>query len=225
MMRGASLGSEDVRASLPALGRPHLNQLLIVCAHPDDESFGLGAIISAFSRAGTEVRLLTPTRGEASTLGAGSDELARTREKELAAAAGVLGIHKVKLLSYCDAALSSVPIQELARHILRAVRRADALLVFDEGGITGHTRSRKRMTVRVQRSSSIPASLPASDESLRLAGGGYKPSLDGRHPMPTRAADTGSRDARNGDAAAAMIAWATSSTAGEPSTTRRSPAR
>src|SRR5262249_33804078 len=36
-----------------------------------------------------------------------------------------------------------VPIHDLLRHILRAAKRADALLVFDEGGITGHPDHRR----------------------------------------------------------------------------------
>jgi LmbE family N-acetylglucosaminyl deacetylase len=47
-----------------ALGGP----ALAVIAHPDDESFGLGAVLAAFG-AGTQVRVLCFTRGEASTLG------------------------------------------------------------------------------------------------------------------------------------------------------------
>ena len=37
-------------------------------AHPDDESYGLGAILDAFARAGAGVELLCVTNGGASTL-------------------------------------------------------------------------------------------------------------------------------------------------------------
>ena len=49
------------------------------CAHPDDESFGLGGIISAYVAAGAEVNLVCLTRGEASMLGADRSELAEAR--------------------------------------------------------------------------------------------------------------------------------------------------
>lgn len=39
-----------------------------VVAHPDDESFGLGAIVDAFTRSGSGVEVLCLTHGEASTL-------------------------------------------------------------------------------------------------------------------------------------------------------------
>jgi LmbE family N-acetylglucosaminyl deacetylase len=43
---------------------------LVVVAHPDDESFGLGAVIEAFVTSGTTVHVLCLTKGEASTVGA-----------------------------------------------------------------------------------------------------------------------------------------------------------
>lgn len=124
-------------------GAAHLGdaaRVLVVCAHPDDESFGLGAVIAAMAQDGTEVDLLCFTRGEESTLGASVNQLAAVRSGELAAAAGVLGVATTDLLAYADGGLAEVALAELAGHIDRHLTRlpADALLVFDEGGITGH---------------------------------------------------------------------------------------
>jgi LmbE family N-acetylglucosaminyl deacetylase len=60
--------------------------VLAVCAHPDDESFGLGAALSTFSSWGVEISLLCFTHGEASTLGPNSWNLATIRADELSAA-------------------------------------------------------------------------------------------------------------------------------------------
>jgi hypothetical protein len=49
-------------------GLPRLARVLAVCAHPDDESFGLGAVLAAFTGAGAESSMLCFTHGEASTL-------------------------------------------------------------------------------------------------------------------------------------------------------------
>ncbi len=119
---------------------PTTRSVLAVCAHPDDESFGLGAALATFDESGTLTSVLCFTHGEASTLGADTPELGRVRAGELAAAADELGVAEVELLHYRDGQLSDEPLAELNTRIHRAVQRAgaDLLLVFDEGGITGH---------------------------------------------------------------------------------------
>jgi LmbE family N-acetylglucosaminyl deacetylase len=47
---------------------PGWAKVLVVVAHPDDESFGLGAIISQMTATGSAVHILCYTHGEASTL-------------------------------------------------------------------------------------------------------------------------------------------------------------
>lgn len=122
------------RSQLPAWSR-----VLVVVAHPDDESFGLGAIIDAFTGQGTAVDVLCFTQGEASTLGA-SPGLAGIRAKELHAAAQELGADSTVLLNLPDGGLADHDAHDLR---LRAVTlaqhtEADALLTFDLSGITGH---------------------------------------------------------------------------------------
>ncbi len=114
--------------------------VLAVCAHPDDESFGLGAVLSTFAGLGIETRAVCFTHGEASTLGAGDVELTVVRAAELTAAAAVLGVTSVRLLSYPDGALSDMTLDELCCELetSAALDPIDCLLVFDEGGITGH---------------------------------------------------------------------------------------
>jgi LmbE family N-acetylglucosaminyl deacetylase len=80
------------------------------------------------------------TRGEASALGAGDIDLATVRAEELAAAADVLGLATAELLDYPDGHLDGVPLSDLAEEVRRFTQLAQAatLLVFDEGGVTGH---------------------------------------------------------------------------------------
>ncbi len=120
---------------------PRAGCVLAVCAHPDDESFGLGAVLAAFSGQGARVRVLCFTHGEASTLGqapASARSLREVRAEELRAAAAVLGAEHAELLSYPDGNLDAVPAAELAGLAGDALTDADLMLVFDKGGITGH---------------------------------------------------------------------------------------
>ena len=67
------------RASRNAGVLPEWTSVLAVVAHPDDESFGLGAILDAFTRTGATVEVLCLTHGEASTLHGASGDLASVR--------------------------------------------------------------------------------------------------------------------------------------------------
>ncbi len=122
----------------PGRSLPEVQDVLAVCAHPDDESFGLGALLAGFSERGSTVRVLCFTHGEASTLGLTGRPLGEVRAQELRAAADVLGVAEVELLSYPDGHLGELPLQEAEHVVARALRGADLVLVFDEGGITGH---------------------------------------------------------------------------------------
>lgn len=119
---------------------PPWTDVLVVVAHPDDESFGLGAVISEFAASGARVRVLCLTQGEASTLGAEVDDLAAVRRSELEAAGGQLGIVGAELLDHPDGGLAGLSGDVLPAAVRSALDRdpADGLLVFDPSGVTGH---------------------------------------------------------------------------------------
>lgn len=125
---------------VPQGGVPPWRRLLVVVAHPDDESFGLGAVIDRFVQGGTSVLVLCFTRGEGSTLGAEGPDLSVRRRAELAQAGRLLGVADVELLEYPDGALASVPRQTLVDIVAQAIEAsgAEGLLVFDDNGVTGH---------------------------------------------------------------------------------------
>lgn len=113
--------------------------MLAVCAHPDDETFGLGAVLAALVDTGSTVEALCFTRGEASTLGP-ADHSREIRAAELDDAARVLGLRRYELLTYPDGQLTDIPVAVLAAHVVTTARRRGSglLVVFDEGGVTGH---------------------------------------------------------------------------------------
>ena len=119
---------------------PVWKSVLAVVAHPDDESFGLGAILDAFDRAGTSVSVLCLTRGEASTLHGAAGDLAAVRGREFVAAARTLGVTGAVIRDFPDGGLSQVCRSALAGEVIDAARavNAEGLVVFDPSGVTGH---------------------------------------------------------------------------------------
>ncbi len=129
-------GSDEVTRRLGFGAR-----VLAVVAHPDDELFGLGAVIVAFSRLGSDTALLCFTHGEASSLHGVDGDLHRVRRRELIRAAATLGVGDVSLLDYPDGKLAMMSVDALRTDVEAMIEcfRPDMLLVFDEGGVTGHS--------------------------------------------------------------------------------------
>lgn len=150
-----------------ATGIPPLpSRVLAVVAHPDDESFGLGAVIVAFDRLGTDTALLCFTHGEASTLHGAAGDLHAVRKDELEKAAQVLGVRDVRLLDYADGTLAAVSFEKLREDVVAMIERTtpDLLLVFDEGGVTGHPDHMRATQAAIAASGNLPVvawTLPA----------------------------------------------------------------
>lgn len=139
---------------------PRWGSVLAVCAHPDDESFRLGAVLHGLAGAGTRVSVLSLTAGEASTLRAGLVELRRVRAAETTAAARALGLAHVVVLDFPDGAPPRQSLDRLARAVTEVTEQvgAQALLVFDEGGVTGHPDHHRATQAAV--AAAEPAGLP-----------------------------------------------------------------
>jgi len=120
-------------------------RLMCILAHPDDESLGTGGILARYAAEGVATYLVTATRGQRGWFGApdeypGPDALGRIRERELRAAARVLGVREVTLLDYTDGDLDRAgpveAIEQLAAHIRRV--RPQVVVTFDPNGYYGH---------------------------------------------------------------------------------------
>lgn len=125
--------------------------LVVVVAHPDDESFGCGSLIAQATRAGARVTLICATRGEAGERRPDPTTdawpIGLLREAELCQAAIVLGVDEVSLLDLVDSgfsgeaprdALISTPIDEIADDLADrlAALQPDVVLTLD--GSDGH---------------------------------------------------------------------------------------
>ncbi|MGC8471702.1 MAG: PIG-L deacetylase family protein [Acidimicrobiales bacterium] len=147
------------RARAPECSRlPPARSVLAVCAHPDDESFGLGALLHDFVENGAEVAFLCFTRGEASTLGKPGRALGELRRAELHCAAAELGVNRVELLEHPDSSLVSEPLGLLAGEVEAMARAVDAdlVVVFDEEGVTGHPDHRRATEAAIAGAPKLP---------------------------------------------------------------------
>lgn len=120
-------------------------RLMLILAHPDDESMGNGGIIAKYSAEGVKTHLVTATRGEQGWFGPegdypGLEELGQIRERELKEAAQVLGIREVAFLDYHDGELNKADTDEVVSKIVRHIRRAKphVVVTFDHNGLYGH---------------------------------------------------------------------------------------
>ncbi len=139
-LRNGSRQATRPGGTRPGRSLPGWSSVLVVVAHPDDESFGLGGVIGQLTAGGATVHILCYTHGEASTLNETGADLRRAREEELRQATAELGAASVTLLGHPDGELAAIPVAELASPAVQLARqrRADGLLVFDDTGITGH---------------------------------------------------------------------------------------
>jgi len=116
--------------------------ILLVFAHPDDESFGVGGITIKYTRAGVPVDLICATRGEKGTRLEVPDDMdtGTARESELKAAAGILGIRNVYFLGYMDGGLEQVNFDEIVNSLLVIMQQIQpgVIITFGPDGITGH---------------------------------------------------------------------------------------
>ena len=124
--------------------------LVVVVAHPDDETFGCGSVIARATLRGADVTVACATRGEAGERAAGApddEDLGSIREAELRRAAAVLGVGRVELLGYRDSgfdgepppgSLCAAPLAEVADAVGRLLREVDPAVVLTLDGSDGH---------------------------------------------------------------------------------------
>jgi N-acetyl-1-D-myo-inositol-2-amino-2-deoxy-alpha-D-glucopyranoside deacetylase len=126
--------------------------LVFVGAHPDDETFGIGATLAQYVSAGVRAYYLCATRGEVGEAAPeymkGYASVGDMRWAELRCAAGVLGLTDVLYLGYRDSgmagsednkhsnALAMAPIDQVAGRIVKILRqlKPDVVVTFDPIG-------------------------------------------------------------------------------------------
>ena len=118
--------------------------ILLILAHPDDESFFAAGLARRHVERGAKVALVTATRGDAGQVGdpplCDRDALPALREAELREAADILGISEVHLLDYQDTRLAEAPIDQIRCELVALIRRhrPHVVITFDPNGQNGH---------------------------------------------------------------------------------------
>jgi N-acetyl-1-D-myo-inositol-2-amino-2-deoxy-alpha-D-glucopyranoside deacetylase len=136
--------------------RPESERILLVFAHPDDESFGQAATLAMLDDLGVPATLVSATRGEAGQISdpdlATPENLGPVRERELRQAMAIVGVEDIRFLGYRDSgmdgtpenddprALTQAPEAELVAHLIGHIRdvRPTTVLTFGPDGVYGH---------------------------------------------------------------------------------------
>jgi LmbE family N-acetylglucosaminyl deacetylase len=119
-------------------------RLLVVLAHPDDESLACGGTIARCADAGVEVTLVCATAGDAGSLDPADDTapggLADLRATELKEACRVLGVSRVEMLGFEDGMLPWLDPWEILAPLERIAGDVvpDAVISFGRDGLYWH---------------------------------------------------------------------------------------
>ncbi len=133
-----------------------MKTILVIFAHPDDESHGPGGTLAKYAAEGVNVHYLCATRGEAGTVDnrflKNGCSIAELRTAELGQAAAELGLANVSFLGYRDSGMEGAPdnlhpeslctasieavAERIAEHLCRL--RPDAVITHDQYGWYGH---------------------------------------------------------------------------------------
>lgn len=131
-------------------------RLLLSLAHPDDESFGSGGMISRYVKEGADVSLICATNGDVGTVSEehlkGFQSVAELRLSELDCASEILGFKHVYKFGYRDsgmvnsetsrdpASLWMQPREQVARRVVEVIReiKPQVVVTFNKYGGYGH---------------------------------------------------------------------------------------
>lgn len=107
--------------------------MLVITAHPDDESFSVGGTIAKYHEKGWDIHLIVATNGEKRASGV-------LRQEETKKAADVLGICSVRFLGLPDGRLKELSPGTLEDPLYEAMYALlpDVVITYGPTGITNH---------------------------------------------------------------------------------------
>ncbi|MBB5080941.1 N-acetyl-1-D-myo-inositol-2-amino-2-deoxy-alpha-D-glucopyranoside deacetylase [Nonomuraea endophytica] len=167
-------------------------RLLLVHAHPDDETINTGAAMARYVAEGAHVTLVTCTLGEEGEVIPpelahleGDPELGEYRAKELVEALRALGVDDHRYLGYRDSGMMGAAsnddasafwgadVDEAAARLVTVIRevRPQVLVTYDANGYYGHPDhiQAHRVSVRAFDLAADPAFRPEDGEPWQVA--------------------------------------------------------
>jgi LmbE family N-acetylglucosaminyl deacetylase len=103
-------------------------KILVVCAHPDDETLGLGGTLANHSKNGDDIYVVFFAHGQygrdASKAGI------RKRQNQAKRACGILGIKNLKFYNYDDQLLEKIPLIELTSKIELIIKKFKPTILY-----------------------------------------------------------------------------------------------
>jgi LmbE family N-acetylglucosaminyl deacetylase len=121
-----------------------MKRLLLIFAHPDDETVFAGGTACRLVAEGGRVGLCTATLGERGKTGQPPvcvpEDLRRVRQGELVDAASIMGVSMLRVFGYPDRGLATAPADTIRRQLVEAVRafRPQVVVTFDPNGSNLH---------------------------------------------------------------------------------------
>jgi N-acetyl-1-D-myo-inositol-2-amino-2-deoxy-alpha-D-glucopyranoside deacetylase len=128
--------------------------LLIVTAHPDDETFGCGGTLAKYVAAGVKVYCACATRGEAGSFEPehmqGFSSVGDMRWAELEKATNILGLAGVFHLGYRDSGMAgsddnknplafvNAPVEEAAGRVVKVIRELEPQVIITSDPVGGY---------------------------------------------------------------------------------------
>jgi len=120
-------------------------RLMVVFAHPDDESMGMGGTLAKYAADRVETYCVCASRGERGWFGPeeqnpGLNALGELREKELANAVQELGMKGLSFLDYVDGEVDQADHDEIIGKIVTHIRciKPHVIVTFPPDGNYGH---------------------------------------------------------------------------------------
>jgi LmbE family N-acetylglucosaminyl deacetylase len=126
--------------------------ILVISAHPDDETLFCGGTLARYAKGGHAIYILETTRGEGGEVGepplTSRENLAAFREQEVREAARILGARDIFFLPYIDPYMEingiarriDIPLKEFAAAIEKYLHKINPDLIITHGsnGEYGH---------------------------------------------------------------------------------------